>query len=120
MAMSSLRCTKNNAVYMAELGVVAMLLLLTLASTSVHAEQGPNAARYENYRLYRVRFENTEQVAIFQELERVSDSCIFYGHARQVGQSLTILVSAHKTADFAELLDRFAVEHAILVMTFPI
>lgn len=107
--MISLRITATIAV----LSIGAMLLLL--APAVVHAEQGPNAARYDNYRLYRVRFETAEQVAIFQELERVSDSCIFYGHARQVGQSLTILVAAHKTADFAELLERFVVEHTILV-----
>lgn len=81
----------------------------------VSADPVPSVARYDYYRLYRVRFENMDQVVIFQELERVTDAVIFYGHAHHIGQSLTVLVAAHKIADFTELLRRFHVEHKILV-----
>lgn len=74
-----------------------------------------NVARYDNYRMYIVHFENSEQVKVFQDLEAHSDSCMFMGHARQVGQTLSILVAAHKIADFADLLQRYTVEHDILV-----
>lgn len=74
-----------------------------------------NKSRYDNYRLYHVHFENDEQVKVFQELEERSDSCIFIGHARAPGQKLSILVAAHKVADVTDLLERFNVEHEILV-----
>lgn len=94
-----------------------LIVLLGLASSLVDGEQNPNVARYDHYRLYRLTLSTDEQVQIFQELERVSDSVIFYGHARNVGQSLSILVAAHKIADITELLHRFIVEHRILVGT---
>lgn len=55
-----------------------------------------NKARYDNYQLIRVNLKTNEHVKLFQELEEKSDSFIFYGHARNIGQSLTILVAAHK------------------------
>lgn len=72
-------------------------------------------ARYDHYRLYRVQLVSDEQVRIFQDLEATSDSCTFYGHARQPGQELTIMVSASKVADFEDLLDRFLVSGRVLV-----
>lgn len=77
--------------------------------------QPVNAARYDNYRLYRLHLETDEQVQIFVQLEKISDSVVFYGHARNPGQRLTIMVAAHKIADITELLKRFSVEHHILV-----
>lgn len=74
-----------------------------------------NIATYDNYRVYRIHLTNAEQVETFNQLNLGSDSFTFLGHARNVGQRLTILVAAHKIADFHELLERFAVEHAILV-----
>lgn len=71
-------------------------------------------ARYDHYRLYRVQLVSGEQVRVFQDLEAKSDSCTFYGHARQPGQQLTIMVAASKVADFEDLLDRFLVEGRVL------
>lgn len=100
------------------ISTILVSILLVSQPTDGHRPPNdvrPNEARYDNYRLYRVKIVNDEQVAMFQDLERISDSCIFYGHARNVGQELTILVSAHKIADFTELLQRYVVEHRILV-----
>lgn len=94
--------------------LLAAVVLLAAIGAS-HAQNGTNVARYDNYRLYRVHITTDAQVAMLQELELRSDSCIFYGHARRIGQRLTILVSAHKIADFAELLERYALEHQLLV-----
>lgn len=103
--------TSPNTV-LVSIGLALTLLMLT---PDANAQHGSNVARYDNYRLYRVHITTADQIAMFQELERVSDSCIFYGHARQIGQRITILVAAHKIADFTELLERFLVEHTILV-----
>ncbi|XP_053678271.1 zinc carboxypeptidase-like [Anopheles nili] len=72
------------------------------------------AARYDNYRLYRVVLATDEHVQVFQQLEAKSDSCTFYGHARQPGQQLTIMVSASKVADFEDLLTLYSVEGRVL------
>uniref|UniRef100_A0A336L5U0 Zinc carboxypeptidase A 1 n=1 Tax=Culicoides sonorensis TaxID=179676 RepID=A0A336L5U0_CULSO len=72
-------------------------------------------ARYDHYRLYRVYLRNEEQLKAFQELETRSDSYVFYGHARVVGQSVTIMVAAHKTAEFiVDILQRYDVRNEIL------
>lgn len=55
-----------------------------------------NKARYDFYRLVRLRLETAEHIDLFQQLEVQSDSYTFYGHALQAPQDLTILVSAHK------------------------
>uniref|UniRef100_A0A182KB79 Zinc carboxypeptidase A 1 n=1 Tax=Anopheles christyi TaxID=43041 RepID=A0A182KB79_9DIPT len=72
------------------------------------------AARYDHYRLYRVELATDEQVQLFQQLEAKSDSCTFYGHARQPGQQLTIMVSASKVADFEDLLTLHSVSGRVL------
>ncbi|XP_052900691.1 zinc carboxypeptidase-like isoform X2 [Anopheles moucheti] len=75
---------------------------------------GDGAARYDHYRLYRVELATEEHVQLFQQLEAKSDSCTFYGHARQPGQQLTIMVSASKVADFEDLLALHTVSGRVL------
>lgn len=75
----------------------------------------PDQARYDNYRIYNVEFENEEQIALFQKLEDQSDSLTFIGHAREIGQKLSILVAAHRVADFADLLKTYKLKHRVLV-----
>lgn len=96
---------------------IAVILILSLRclSTVIANDSNQNIARFDNYRVYRITFETEQQVKIFQELEQQSDSCTFYGHARAPGQKLTIMVAAHKIADVADLLERFHVEHEVLV-----
>lgn len=72
-------------------------------------------ARYDHYRVYSVTLDTDKHVDLFQKLEQQSDSLTFMGHAREVGQKLTVLVAAHKVADFADLLQTFHVNHRILV-----
>ncbi|XP_055586733.1 zinc carboxypeptidase-like [Uranotaenia lowii] len=81
---------------------------------SVFLESPLNVARYDNYRLYRVLLGNEQHVQLLQDLEAKCDSCTFYGHARQPGQLLTIMVAASKMADFEDLLKRFNFESSLL------
>ncbi|KAH8291022.1 hypothetical protein KR054_007804, partial [Drosophila jambulina] len=78
----------------------------------------PDQARYDNYRIYNVEFENGEQIALFQKLEDQSDSLTFIGHAREIGQKLSILVAAHRVADFADLLKTYKLKHRVLTYNF--
>lgn len=54
---------------------------------------------------------------MFQEIEERSDSYTFYGHARSVGQNLTMMIAAHKIAEFVDILQRFEIENKILVLS---
>jgi hypothetical protein len=74
-----------------------------------------NKARYDNYRLYRLHLGNDEHVNLLQELEEQSDSYTFYGHARKVGQDLTIMVAAHKISEIHDLMDRYQMKGQLLV-----
>ncbi|ALC42357.1 CG2915, partial [Drosophila busckii] len=75
-------------------------------------------ARYDHYRIYNVQFDNEDQINLFQKLEQQSDSLTFIGHAREVGQKLSILVAAHRVADFADLLTTYKLTHRVLTYNF--
>lgn len=90
-------------------------LLVTFMLLFVIAHCADNKSRYDNYRLYRVELNDDEQVKIFQEIENRSDSFIFIGHAREIGQKLSILLAAHKVAEFADILTRYNVTNELLV-----
>lgn len=74
-----------------------------------------NKARYDNYQLVRVSLQTDDHVKLFQEIEAESDSYVFYGHARKIGQQLTILVAAHKIFEFNDIVKRFGLEFVVLV-----
>lgn len=89
--------------------LTAAFLLLIVAA------QSDDKSRYDNYRLYRVELKNATQVKIFQQIEEKSDSYIFIGHAREVGQKLSILLAAHKVSEFVDILARYNVTNELLV-----
>lgn len=84
---------------MSKMGQKMFILFLIVTAFSLvmscDMEQS-NKARYDNYRLVRLKLETQEHVELFQELEELSDSYTFYGHALNPGQELTIMVAAHK------------------------
>lgn len=75
-------------------------------------------ARYDYYRIYNVQFDTEEQIKLFQKLEEQSDSLTFIGHAREIGQKLSILVAAHRVADFSDLLETYKLQHRVLTYNF--
>ncbi|XP_058443704.1 zinc carboxypeptidase A 1-like isoform X1 [Malaya genurostris] len=93
---------------------IIYLSTLIVSNLSATVSGQSVCARYDNYRLYRVQLETDRHVQILQELEAKSDSCTFYGHARQPGQQLTIMVAANKVADFEDLMDRFLIKGQVL------
>lgn len=104
--------------------ILCVISLLTMSESkavgsfsSVCTKDDPciNRARYDHYRVYNVELESEEHVDLFKKLEEQSDTLSFMGHAREVGQKLTILVAASKIADLTDLLDVYAVKHRILV-----
>ncbi|XP_055678989.1 zinc carboxypeptidase-like isoform X1 [Lutzomyia longipalpis] len=91
------------------------LTLFLIISVSVSSCDIADKARYDNYRLYRLHLETEEQVKMLQELEKMSDSYIFIGHARHPDQDLTIIVAAHKIAEAADLFKRYNITAQVLV-----
>ncbi|XP_055856251.1 zinc carboxypeptidase-like [Episyrphus balteatus] len=77
-----------------------------------------DAARYDNYRMFYVNIDTLKHVEILQNFEDVTDSCIFMGHAINPGQKLSILVAAHKVADFVDLLKTYEMTYKILTHNF--
>ncbi|XP_055908366.1 zinc carboxypeptidase-like [Eupeodes corollae] len=77
-----------------------------------------DAARYDNYRMYYVDIDTSKHVEVLQKFEELSDSCIFMGHARNPGQKLSILVAAHKVADFVDLLKTYEMKYKVLSYNF--
>lgn len=94
--------------------VTAFVLVLVICVEGLDVD---NKARYDNYRLYRLHSTTAEHVRVFQEIKERSDSYTFIGNAQEVGQRLIALVTAHKVAEFADVLKRYNVEHEILVST---
>lgn len=89
----------------------SVILAMSTAATSAENIQ----ARYDHYRVYFVELATEEHVKVFQKLEEISDSCTFYGHARQPGQKLHVMVAAARLADFDDLLVTYKVNYEILV-----
>ncbi|XP_060660440.1 zinc carboxypeptidase [Drosophila nasuta] len=103
-----------------------VILLVTMSASGSQIVDGASSsevspkdqARYDHYRIYNVQFDNEQQIELFQKLEAESDSLTFIGHAREVGQKLSILVAAHRVADFADLLATYKVQHRVLTYNF--
>lgn len=92
------RFTSHKQAAMSKSGHKFRIFLLCCSLSVVMAcdSDGSNKARYDNYRLLRLRLQTAEHIQLFQELEDESDSYTFYGHALQAPQDLTLLVAAHK------------------------
>ena len=75
-------------------------------------------ARYDFYRIYNVELATQQHIELLQKLEQQSDSLTFIGHAREIGQKLSILVAAHRVADFSDLLQTYDIKHRILTYNF--
>lgn len=75
-------------------------------------------ARYDNYHVYCVSLDTEGQVKVFQDLEKLSDSFTFYGHARFSGQKLLIMMAPAKIADFYDILETHKVKYDVLVSIF--
>lgn len=87
-------------------------------TTFLISDEHSAEARYDFYRLCRVHLKTDEHVRVFQELEAKSDSFTFYGHARAPDQKLTIMVAAHKIAEYLDILSRYKIHAEVLVCAY--
>ncbi|XP_059609890.1 zinc carboxypeptidase-like [Phlebotomus argentipes] len=94
---------------------VLLLIFSLMMSVNVNTCEIADKARYDNYRLYRFHMATEEQVKVMQELEQMSDSFVFIGHARHVDQTLTMMVAAHKVAEAEDLFKRYGMTRTVLI-----
>lgn len=106
----------NNNIYSEKIFFNFILISIIISLVSQNVKAAVNSARYDNYRVYRLQIQTDEHVRVLQELESRSDSYVFYGHARQPGQQLTIMVAAHKIPEIVDLMDRYGIKGSILVI----
>lgn len=104
------------------LSLAIFLLAINLRQTRAYCpsdskNQQPltDQARYDFYRVYSVELTSNLHIRIFQKLEDQSDSCMIFGHARHPKQKLTVIVAAHKVADFVDLLKTYKITYRVLV-----
>ncbi|XP_053678130.1 zinc carboxypeptidase-like [Anopheles nili] len=95
--------------------ILAGAALLTLIASISGQSLSENVARYDYFRLYRVLIKTQAQVEMLQQLEELSDSYSFMGHARQPNQNLTIMVAPNKIAELTELLARYELQGTVLL-----
>lgn len=98
-----------------KLPIFALLLLVAAFNCVMSSDKHGNKARYDNYRLVRIRLTSQEHVDLFQELEEESDSYTFYGHALNPDQNVTILVAASKIFEIYDIVQRYGLEYTVLV-----
>lgn len=65
---------------------------------------GPNAARYDNYRLYSITPQNEEHIKIIDAIMEHSDSYIFIKEAKKIKSPALVIVAPHKFSEFTQML----------------
>lgn len=85
------------------------LALICLGFAVVCSEK----ARFDNYRVYSIQIENSEQLEVLKELENYQDGLLFLEAPAATRKTAEIVVPPHKFADIAELFDRFQMKTEI-------
>lgn len=71
-------------------------------------------ARFDNYRVYSVQIDNSQQLRILQELENYQDGLTFL-EAPTPSSMIEIVVPPHKFADITELFDNYNMKNEIKI-----
>ncbi|XP_055599295.1 zinc carboxypeptidase-like [Uranotaenia lowii] len=84
------------------------LLFLALVASSI-AEK----ARYDNYRLYRIQIENTEQLEVLRGIEEIGEGYDFWTEPANVGSHADLVVPPHKFGEFSDFVERFNLQASL-------
>ncbi|CAG9808221.1 unnamed protein product [Chironomus riparius] len=87
-----------------------ILALLAIFFVSIHAEM----ARFDNYRVYSVKIENTEQYDAMKYLEEHSDSYNFWKYPKMNAQ-IDIVVPPHKFSEFEEITLNLKMQSELII-----
>lgn len=83
-----------------------LIFALALLATAAFAEK----ARFDNYRLYRIRVESVAQLEVLQAVQELNEGYNFWSEPAQVDSDVDLVVPPHKFAEFEELVERFGLK----------
>ncbi|XP_058449258.1 uncharacterized protein LOC131429226 [Malaya genurostris] len=89
-------------------------LLIVAVLSAITAEQ----ARFDNYRVYQLRIETTQQLKTLQYLEDHPDGYIFWESPVQTNMDLNLVVPPHKYADFEEFTTKLNLRPSLKIKNF--
>ncbi|GAB0094440.1 zinc carboxypeptidase-like [Sergentomyia squamirostris] len=83
------------------MGKLVVLFILILTVVAVRSEK----ARFDNYKVFTVNVESTDQLDVLREIEKSSSlGYDFWSGPTKVGRAVDIMVPPHKAAEFDEIM----------------
>ncbi|XP_062559197.1 zinc carboxypeptidase-like [Armigeres subalbatus] len=79
-----------------------MALVATMAIAALSER-----ARYDNYRLYRIKIESAQQLEVLQAVEQLGQGYNFWSEPVNVDSEVDLVVPPHMFAEFGELVERY-------------
>ncbi|CAD7086385.1 unnamed protein product [Hermetia illucens] len=97
---------------------MSYLVLSALTIVLIIGPCWPELIRYDNYNIYQVKPETSEQLTLLEHLESTSDSLRFLTPITTVGRSVNILVAPHKQPEFLDILKDNGVAQSLIEKDF--
>ncbi|KAG5676180.1 hypothetical protein PVAND_006029 [Polypedilum vanderplanki] len=89
-------------------GTIFIILLLVSLTIS-------EKARYDNYRVFEISIETSQQLQLMEYIESNPDGYRFMEFPGKVGRNAELVVPPHKFAEFEELCSKFSLKSALLI-----
>lgn len=90
------------------------LLVLVTLLVYIFSSSGEKA-RFDNYRVYSIKIDDSRQLEVLQELENYQDGILFLEAPAQSHNTAEIVVPPHKFADLTELFDKYNMKTEIKI-----
>ncbi|XP_055627088.1 zinc carboxypeptidase-like [Toxorhynchites rutilus septentrionalis] len=85
-----------------KLNVLFTVIALVVAISVAGAEK----ARFDNYRVYRIRIENVKQLEVLQAIEQLGEGYSYWREPVNVNTEVDLVVPPHKFAEFGEVVEQ--------------
>uniref|UniRef100_A0A182WF36 Zinc carboxypeptidase A 1 n=1 Tax=Anopheles minimus TaxID=112268 RepID=A0A182WF36_9DIPT len=87
---------------------IAMKFLLVCVAFALFGASMAEKARYDNYRVYRVRIQTERQLELLQAIEQYPDGYRFWSDPVKIGTEVLLVVPPHQRGHFSDLRAKFA------------
>uniref|UniRef100_A0A182QAV5 Zinc carboxypeptidase A 1 n=1 Tax=Anopheles farauti TaxID=69004 RepID=A0A182QAV5_9DIPT len=84
-----------------------MKFLLVCLALALFGATVAEKARYDNYRVYRVRIQDERQLELLQAIEQYPDGYRFWSEPVKVGTEVLLVVPPHQRGHFSDIRARF-------------
>uniref|UniRef100_A0A1I8JW39 Zinc carboxypeptidase A 1 n=1 Tax=Anopheles quadriannulatus TaxID=34691 RepID=A0A1I8JW39_ANOQN len=85
-----------------------MKLLLVCIAIALFGAIVAEKARYDNYRVYRIRVQTDRQLELLQAIEQYPDGYTFWNEPTKVGTEVLLVVPPHKRGHFSDIRAQYA------------